>query len=188
MWSEARCAGGDTENRAMLGTHESAYPTAVPTPTGLFGSQDLASAPEAAFSLLCDVEKWPVWLSFCTSARLVDPDAGFGVGTEIAVRGTIPGGREELYEVDHYLDGHIVSLVGAYSLRRRIDFRIERKSDRSKLVARIDYPSYGGVLGVLVDRVTARRRLEAALAESLVHFKGLVEFHDVPEDALLADF
>ncbi len=159
-----------------------------PSTKALSGSQDLGSSPEAAFSLICEVEKWPVWLSFAKTVRRVDETVPLGLGSEIAVRCAIPGEEEELYEVDQFLDGHIVSLVGAYSLRRRIDFRIERKSDRSKLVLRVDYPSYGGILGSLIDRLTARRRLDRAIEDSLVHFKGLVEFKDVPQDEILADF
>jgi len=152
-------------------------------------SQDLGTSPEAAFALICEVEKWPVWLSFAKSARRVNETQPLGLGSEVALRGAIPGEAEELYEVDQFLDGHIVSLVGAYSLRRRIDFRIERKSDRSKIVVRVDYPAYGGVLGALIDRMTARRRLDRALEDSLVHFKGLVEFKAVSApDELLADF
>jgi uncharacterized membrane protein len=160
-----------------------------PSPTALYCSQDLASSPEAAFALVCEVEKWPVWLSFAKSARRLDESRALELGSEVALRGAIPGDAEELYEVDRFLGNHVVSLVGAYSLRRRIDFRIERKGDRSKLVVRVDYPSYGGVLGALIDRVTARRRLESALADSLVHFKGLVEFDaGAGRDDLLADF
>jgi len=154
----------------------------------LQGSQDLSSSPECAFALVCEVEKWPVWLSFARSARRLDEGKALELGSEIALRGAIPGEEEELYEVDQFLEGHIVSLVGAYSLRRRIDFRIERKSNRSKIVVRVDYPAYGGVLGALIDRMTARRRLESALEDSLVHFKGLVEFDAAPRDELLADF
>jgi hypothetical protein len=156
--------------------------------SALVSSQDLGSSPEAAFSLICEVEKWPVWLSFAKSVRRVDDSVPFGLGSEVAVRSAMPGEEEELYEVDQFLDGHIVSLVGAYSLRRRIDFRIERKSDRSKLVLRVDYPAYGGILGSFIDRMTARRRLDRAIEDSLVHFKGLVEFRDVPRDEILADF
>ncbi len=156
--------------------------------SALLGSQDLVSSPEAAFALIGEVEKWPVWLSFLTSARRVDDRAPLGVGSEIELRGAIPGDPDELYEVDQFLDGHIVSLVGAYSVRRRIDFRIERKGQRAKLVVRVDYPAYGGVLGALFDRITARRRLDSALGESLLHFKSLVEFRDVEKDELLADF
>jgi len=153
----------------------------------LCSSQDLTSDPEAGFALIGEVEKWPVWLSFLTSARRVE-ERPLALGSEVALRSAIPGDREELYEVDQYLAGHIVSLVGAYSVRRRIDFRIERKGARSKFVVRIDYPAYGGMLGAFLDRMTARRRLESALDESLVLFKGLVEYRDVETDALLADF
>jgi hypothetical protein len=153
----------------------------------LVGSQTFATSSECAFALISEVEKWPVWLSFLKSARFVEEGATLGLGTEIAIRGAIPGDPEELYEVDQFLDGYIVSLVGAYSLRRRIDFRIESKRESSKLVVRVDYPSYGGTLGALVDRMTARRRLDRALGDSLIHFKGLVEFQSGP-DQMLADF
>jgi hypothetical protein len=162
-------------------------PVERPSPNALLGSQDLASSPEAAFALVCEVEKWPVWLSFVRSARRIDPGP-LALGSEVALRGAIPGAEEELYEVDQFLEGHVVSLVGAFSIRRRFDFRIERKSARSKLIVRIDYPAYGGALGALIDRMTARRRLENALADSLLHFKGLVEFEGRHDDELLSDF
>ena len=142
-----------------------------------------APAP-AAFQIICEVEKWPVWLSFLRSARRLDAGE-FGLGSEVAIRSAIPGDEEEVYEVDRFLDGHLVSLVGAFSIRRRIDFRIESKSSRLKIVARIDYPAYGGVIGALLDRITARRRLDAALGDSLIHFKGLVEFKTGEGEALL---
>ncbi|MDP9024221.1 MAG: hypothetical protein M3N13_02450 [Candidatus Eremiobacteraeota bacterium] len=151
-------------------------------------TQDLTSSADAAFALLCEVEKWPVWLSCLRSARRVDETLPLQLGSEVVVRGAIPGEEEELYEVDRFLHGHILSLVGAFSVRRRLEFRLERKSATSRLAVRVDYPSYGGALGALIDRITARRRLENALADSVVHFKGLVEFKDVPKDELLADF
>ncbi len=148
-------------------------------------SLDVAAAPGHAFATLCEVEKWPLWLSFLRSARRLDTGV-FGLGSEVAIRGAIPGDEEEeVYEVDRFLDGHLVSLVGAFSIRRRIDFRIESKSTRSKIVARIDYPSYGGAVGAFIDRLTARRKLDAALGDSLIHFKGLVEYDSTPGEALL---
>jgi uncharacterized membrane protein len=137
-------------------------------------STDLAVPAPMAFALLRAIEKWPVWLSFLRSARRVDAEP-LGEGSEIAIRSAIPGEDEELFEVERFVDGHMVSLVGAYSTRRRIDMRIEGKTSRSKLVVRIDYPTYGGVLPALVDRLTARRRIESQLADSLQYFKGLVE-------------
>jgi len=159
---------------------------ARPSPNALHASLDFATSADVAFALICEVEKWPLWLSFLVSARRTDGEA-LGLGSEVALRGAIPGEPEELYEVDQFLDGHIVSLVGAYSMRRRIDFRIERKSARSKLVVRFDYPAYGGAIGSLLDRLTNRRRLSLALDRSLEHFRGLVEFKGL-DDPLLADF
>ncbi len=157
-----------------------------PSPDALHASLDFASSPQVAFGLICEVEKWPLWLSFLVSSRRTGGEP-LALGSEVALRGAIPGEAEELYEVDQYLEGHIVCLVGAYSLRRRIDFRIERKSERSKLAVRVDYPAYGGALGSLLDRLTSRRRLSAALQRSLEHFRGLVEFKGL-DDPLLADF
>ena len=159
-----------------------------PSTRAIHRTQDVASPAAAAFTRICEVEKWPVWLSFLKSVRRIDEHQPLELGSEIALRGAIPGEDEELYEVDRFLPGYIVSLVGAYSVRRRIEFRIERKSASSRMVVRLDYPAYGGMLGALIDRITARRRLVGALDESMQHFKGLVEFKDVPKDELLADF
>ena len=167
----------------MVASHA---PPDRPSSDAVHRSLDLSTPGDTAFDLICEVEKWPVWLSFLRSARRLD-SGPLGLGSEVSVRSAIPGEEEELYEVDRFLEGHVVSLVGAYSLRRRIDFRIERKTERSKIVVRVDYPSYGGVLGALLDRITARRRLDHALGDSLLHFKGLVEFQR-PHDEILADF
>jgi uncharacterized membrane protein len=140
-----------------------------------------------AFSIVCDVEKWPVWLSFFRSARRTNPRRPLGIGSEIAIRSAMPGEEEQLYEVDAYLEGHLLSLVGAYSVRRRVDFRIESKSERSRIAVKLDYPTYGGVVGALIDRFTNRRKLDVALADALVHFKGLAEYERNPS-AILDDF
>jgi uncharacterized membrane protein len=158
-----------------------------PSPRALHRSQDVASPARTAFDLICEVEKWPVWLSFLRSARRVEPGEPIGLGSEVAIRSNLPGEDEELFEVDRFIPGHQLSLVGAFSVRRRIDIRIEQKSARSKLVVRVDYPTYGGILGALVDRFTRRRKLDIALNDSLIHFKGLCEFDQSP-DAILDDF
>ena len=158
-----------------------------PSPRALHRCQDVASPARTAFDLICEVEKWPVWLSFLRSARRVDPSEPLGLGSEVAIRSNLPGEDEELFEVDRFIPGHQLSLVGAYSVRRRIDIRIESKTERSKVVVRIDYPTYGGVVGTLVDRLFRRRKLEVALNDSLIHFKGLCEYDRAP-DALLEDF
>jgi hypothetical protein len=166
---------------------------AVSTPTfdrpsarAIYRAQDVASPAATAFRRICEVEKWPVWLSFLRSARLTEPHLPFGAGSEVAIRSGLPGDEEELFEVDRFIDGHHVSLVGAYSCRWRLDFRVEQKSERSKVAVRLDYPTYGGAMAALLDRFTRRRRLDLALGDSLLHFKGLVEFER--EDGLLDDF
>jgi hypothetical protein len=164
----------------------SSYSFDRPSGRAIHRAQDVASPAATAFARLCEVEKWPVWLSFLRSARLTEPHLPFQEGTEVAIRSTVPGEDEELFEVDRFIPGFHLSLVGAFSCRRRLDFRIEQKSERSKIVVRMDYPTYGGVCAALVDRFTRRRSLDTALGHSLLHFKGLVEFER--EDGVLTDF
>ena len=179
----------DRDGESVLEDDQMALPQAMfdrPAARGIHRTQDIATSAETVFSLMCEVEKWPVWLSFFRSARRVDPREPLQLGSEVAIRSAIPGEDEELFEVDGYIDGHLLSLVGAYSCRRRIDLRVERKTERSKVAVRLHYPTYGGVVGELVDRFMRRRKLDVALGDSLVHFKGLAEFERNPE-ALLAD-
>jgi hypothetical protein len=157
-----------------------------PSSRAIHRTQDVASPAATAFARICEVEKWPVWLSFLRSSRLTEPHLPFGEVSEVAIRSNLPGDDEELFEVDRFIDGHHVSLVGAFSCRLRLDFRVEQKSERSKIVVRVDYPTYGGVVAALVDRFTRRRKLDLALGDSLLHFKGLVEFEC--GDGILADF
>lgn len=153
----------------------------------LSAAVEVQASVDAAFSLLCTVEKWPVWLSFLRSAELVDPLTPIILGSEVRIRSSVPGDEEQLFEVDHLIGNHQLSLVGAYSTRRRIDFRIERKTTRCKVHARLEYPSYGGRLGALYDAIRVGRKLATQLEESLTHFKHLVEYTGTKDD-LLADF
>jgi uncharacterized membrane protein len=148
-------------------------------------SLDIESPVEDAFALLCAVEKWPVWLPFLRSAALADPASPLTLGTEVIVRSSLPGHDQQLYEVDQFITNYNLSLVGAYSVRRRLDFRIERKTSRAKLHLKFSYPAYGGRFGVLVDAWKHGRRMERVLDEALLHFKGLVEYRT--GDPILAD-
>lgn len=148
-------------------------------------SVDVQTPAESAFLLLCEVEKWPLWLPFLRTAKLHEPR--LGLGSEISVRSAIPGESEQLFEVDRFIQNHHVSLVGAYSTRRRLDFRIEGQSTRSRLHARLEYPAYGGRLGAFFDRVRSARKLATQFDEAVLHFKHLVEYK-TEKDALLADF
>jgi uncharacterized membrane protein len=62
----------------------------------LVRSLEIARPAENAFALICEVEKWPVWLSFLKSARRLD-SGPIGLGSEVALRGAIPGEAEQLY-------------------------------------------------------------------------------------------
>ncbi len=159
-----------------------------PGTRSLSAAVDIQAPAETTFSLLCTVEKWPVWLSFLRSAELLSADEPMMVGSEVMVRSSVPGDAEQLFEVDHFISNYQLSLVGAYSTRRRIDFRLERKTTRCKLHVRLEYPAYGGRLGALYDAIRAGRKLATQLDESLVHFKHLVEYSGNSKDELLADF
>jgi hypothetical protein len=147
-------------------------------------SLDVETSAEDAFALLCAVEKWPVWLPFLQSARLAATGQPLGLGSDVIVRSSLPARGEELYEVDAFIPNYHLSLVGAYSLRRRLDFRIERRTARSRLHVRLSYPAYHGRLGAWLDRWRHGPRLAAALTEALMHFKGLVERRE--DDLVLA--
>jgi uncharacterized membrane protein len=152
----------------------------------LSASLELDCSAEDAFALLCAVEKWPVWLSFLRSVRRQTNEPQLALGSEVIIRSSLPGEEEQLYEVDAFITNHRLSLVGAFSLRRRLEFRIESKPARSKLHLRLAYPAYHGRIGGLLDRWQNGRRLSSALDDSLLHFKGLVEYQRDAE--VLADF
>jgi hypothetical protein len=151
----------------------------------LSASVDLDSEPEAVFSLLCSIEKWPVWLSFLHSARRLESNAPLGLGSEVMLRSAVPGETEQLYEVDQFITNYHLSLVGAYSVRRRVEFRVERKTTRSRLHARLCYPSYHGKIGGAIDGWRRGRKLFAQLQSAMTNFKGLVEYRR--HDPVLAD-
>ncbi|MGB8520185.1 MAG: hypothetical protein WCD38_08470, partial [Candidatus Tumulicola sp.] len=102
----------------------------------LYASLEVDSSAEEAFGLLCAVEKWPVWLSFLRSARLVHSKQPIGVGSEVVIRSSVSGEEEQLYEVDAFMTNYHLSLVGAYSVRRRLDFRIERRTSCARVHVR----------------------------------------------------
>lgn len=153
----------------------------------LAASVDVQAGADAAFALLCEIEKWPVWLSFLRSAKVAD-ETGIGAGSEVLLRSAIPGEAEQLFEVDRYITNNQLSLVGAYSTRRSLDFRIERKSTRCKLTIRVEYPAYGGRLAMMYDAIGSGRKLATQLEESVTHFKHLAEYNHNAKDELLLDF
>ncbi len=136
-------------------------------------SQDVDSAAQPVFALLCAVEKWPVWLPFVRSAKLAG--APLSLESDVIVRSNLPGEEEQHFEVDAFVANYHLSLVGAYSVRRRIDFRVEQKTARTKVHLRVSYPAYHGRVGAALERWRRGKRLNAALEAALLHFKGLIE-------------
>ena len=150
-------------------------------------SEEIVSDAGAAFALLCEVEKWPVWLSLVRRASRLDGDRPLSLGSEIVMVAPLLGRGEEIFVVERFLQGHLLHLESAYSCRRSWEFRIERKGSKTRLTAALAYATYGGQLGAQLDRFTRRRTAERELGASVVHFKGLVEFENHP-DRVLADF
>ncbi|TAM91996.1 hypothetical protein EPN42_02035 [bacterium] len=150
-------------------------------------SEEIVSDAGAAFALLCEVEKWPVWLSLVRSVRRLDGDHALCLGSEVAIQAPLLGSGEEIFVVERFLQGHLLRIESAFSCRRSWEFRIERKGERARLAVALAYPTYGGWLGAQLDRLARRRKAESELWASVVHFKGLVEFENHP-DRVLADF
>ena len=134
---------------------------------------DLPAMPEEAFALLCAVEKWPAWLPLVRSAEL--RSAQLALGSEILVRLREPRDEEQLFELDRFISNHCLTLVGAFSSRRRIDFRIERQSNRARLRISWHYPTYHGALGRLLARIRRGRQIAVALDRAAAQFLGLLE-------------
>ncbi len=135
---------------------------------------DLPAIPEEAFSLLCAVEKWPVWLPLVRSAERRGSGA-LAVGDEILLRLGEPRDEEQLFEVRRIVSNHCLTLVGAYSTRRRIDFRLERQSSRARLRMAWLYPTYHGAMGSAVDRLFRGRTVSTLLDRAAQQFRGLLE-------------
>lgn len=184
------CSGEETLSMAILSTAVPQSGRSAASRQGvrtLSASVDIQAGAEAAFELLCEVEKWPVWLSFLKSAERVEAPP-LGPGGEVVLHSAIPGEPRQIFEVDRFITNYQLSLVGAYSTRRRLDFRLERKTARCKLTVRLEYPAYGGRVAVLYDAFSAGRKLAAQLDESVTQFKHLAEYNHHAKDELLADF
>jgi len=147
---------------------------------------DLDVPAEIAFDLICAVEKWPVWLSLIDHARPADYTPRVALGSDIVLRSTRLRLDDHIFEVADLVAPHRLTIVDAFSERRRLEFRIEQRGERSRMTLRIGYPTYGGAIGRAYDRLFVKRNLETALAHALVHFKSLVEYEQRPE-AMLGD-
>ncbi len=137
---------------------------------------DLPAIPEEAFALLCTVEKWPAWLPLVRSAQR-QREGALALGDEVLLRLGEPRDEEQLFEVRRLVTNYCLTLVGAYSTRRRIDFRLERQSNRARLRMAWLYPTYHGAMGSAVDRLLRGRAVAGMLDRATMQFRGLLEAH-----------
>ncbi len=135
---------------------------------------DLPAIPEEAFALLCTVEKWPAWLPLVRSAQR-QREGALALGDEVLLRLGEPRDEEQLFEVRRLVTNYCLTLVGAYSTRRRIDFRLERQSNRARLRVAWLYPTYHGAMGSAVDRLLRGRAVAGMLDRATMQFRGLLE-------------
>ncbi|MDH2909123.1 MAG: hypothetical protein PXZ07_03305 [Candidatus Eremiobacteraeota bacterium] len=136
---------------------------------------DLPAIPEEAFALLCAVEKWPAWLPLVRSAQRQLGAGPLALGDEVLLRLGEPRDEEQLFEVRRLVGNYCLTLVGAYSTRRRIDFRLERQSNRARLRVAWLYPTYHGAMGSALDHLLRGRAVAAMLDRATMQFRGLLE-------------
>lgn len=146
----------------------------------LVATEDLNVSADIAFSRICSIQTWPVWLSFVKRAELEDRASRLTHDSDIILSSDLSDGQEEVFEVEELIEPYLLTLVGAFSCRRRIQFRVETKDSISRVIVKIALPAYGGIVRRYTDGFMFRRKLHASLTQSLQTFKGLVE-HDASE-------
>jgi len=145
---------------------------------------DVAVPAERAFAAIADISHWPVWFSSVVSAQ--HPDSlPVALGEELTV--CLNAGKRrwrETFEVTRFVQNAFLSLEGAFSAARKIDFRFEQRGVLTRIACSIGYPVFG-VAGRIVDAAFKRRRVRADLRESLLRLKGILE--EVVEPIVIGD-
>ena len=143
---------------------------------------DVSVNAERAFSAVVDIARWPVWFSSVVCAQ--HPEAlPVALGEELSV--CLNAGKRrwrETFEVSRFVRNAFLSLEGAFSAARRIDFRFEQRGPLTRIASSIGYRVFGGPLATAFDAAFKRRRVRADLRESLLRLKSLLE--EAPEPAL----
>lgn len=141
---------------------------------------DIAAPAEKAFALVTDISRWPVWFSPVVSAQ--HPES-LPVALDEELLVCLHCGRRrwhESFEVTRFVRNAFLSLEGAFSAARRIDFRFEQRAGHTRVACAIGYRVFG-VVPSIVDAAFNRQRVKRELRDSLVHLKGLLE-HQVETD------
>lgn len=138
-------------------------------------SVDVHAPAEQVFGTVSDIARWPTWFVCVVSAQQPQ-DRPLGLGEEIRV--CLHAGRrrwQESFEVTRFIRNAFLSFEALYSAARRIDFRVERRGQLTRLGCSIGYPVFGGVVPMLADAAVRRRRIARELRDSLVHLKNMLE-------------
>ena len=136
---------------------------------------DVAVPVENVFSFVTDISRWPVWISSIVSAQHPESKP---VALDEELLLCMHAGKKrwhEHFEVTRFVRNAFLSLEGAYSAARRIDFRFEQRGKHTRVACAIGYPLFGGVVARLLDGMSRRRRVSRELRDSLSRLKGLLE-------------
>jgi uncharacterized membrane protein len=136
---------------------------------------DVDAPAETVFSFVTDISRWPVWFSPVVSAQ--HPDS-LPVALDEELLLCLHCGRRrwhETFEVTRFVRSAFLSLEGAFSAARRIDFRFEQRGKQTRVAASIGYPVFGGPIKSAIDHLFQRRRVRRELRESLSRLKGMLE-------------
>ena len=135
---------------------------------------DVSVPAESAFSFIADISRWPVWMS---SVVCAEHPQSLPLALREEVLLCLQAGkkrRQETFEVTRFVANAFLSLEGAYSAARRIDFRFEQRGPSTRIAYAIGYPVFG-LAAAWIDGALRRRRVRSELRESLQRLKGLLE-------------
>jgi uncharacterized membrane protein len=136
---------------------------------------DVAVPVENAFEFVTDISRWPVWISSVVCAQ--HPQS-LPVAMDEELLLCLHTGRRrwhETFEVTRFVHNAFLSLEGAFSAARRIDFRFEQRGSFTRVGCAMGYPVFGGFVSAWIDRAFRRRRVRRELRDSLMRLKGLLE-------------
>lgn len=140
---------------------------------------DISAPVERVFDFVSEIAKWPVWFGFIVSAQQPD-HRPLALKEEIHLCLHARRRRwHEAFEVTRLVRNAFLSIEGAYSTSRRIDFRFEQRGGHTRVACAVGYPVYGGWIPALADVMFTRPAIARDLRESLVKLRCALE--EIPE-------
>ena len=136
---------------------------------------DVAVPADHVYRFAVDISRWPLWFSPVVCAQHPD-GCDLAVNAELLL--CLHAGRrrwQERFEVTRLVRNAFLSLEGAYSAARRIDFRFEQRGAQTRVACSIGYRVFGGAFAGLLDAVFRRPRVRTEVRDSLHRLKGLLE-------------